>query len=274
MDESSVDVVPCATFEEFVQKVRPTRYVMDRMFRGQQNSRWKLQSMFDRWLGGRFLGPGLHNYDALFSGGRTGRVEFARMQLEIFRRHVSGMPSVPADLLSDDMQLWALGRHHGLVTPLLDWTQSPYIAAFFAFFSRLEGNHDGFKYGAGFCGPITILSDPVAVWELYYEDSVFQKGQFEVLTGRRADAFRQKAQAGLFTFLMNDLTVSMDDFFVRRRLGHLLRRYEIPGTETRSALASLRQMNITYGTLFPDLDGAAIEANLESIMNTWSLGGS
>jgi hypothetical protein len=58
---------------------------------------------------------------------------FARKQLKNFRLSIRGR--VDNGILSDtnDEELWAIGQHHGLATPLLDWSLAPYVALFFAF---------------------------------------------------------------------------------------------------------------------------------------------
>ena len=42
---------------------------------------------------------------------------------------------------------WAIGQHHGLKTPLLDWTKDPYKAVFFALGERKEKDDKRIVFG-------------------------------------------------------------------------------------------------------------------------------
>lgn len=83
------------------------------VFRGQSNYNWSLQPSIFR---------GLTN---------SNPVGLTQRQLEKFKVYARGR--VMNSDAWGDIRYWALGRHYGLKTPLLDWTASPFISAFFAF---------------------------------------------------------------------------------------------------------------------------------------------
>jgi hypothetical protein len=248
--DSGVRVHKCGSWNEFASEVRITRFAGWRVFRGQRDVKWKLSSMWERWLLRLKGGDPNRSVRDLFSEGAYEKIRDS--YLDRFKDYAIGLPKFSSVNLNNDKDWWALGRHHGLITPLLDWTKSPYIAAFFAFISYAEYLNPGLKFG----------SEPVAVWELVVDDKLLREGEFEVFTSLVDDAYRQKAQQGVFTYLAHDVHVDLESYLNSRGLGRLLARYEIPGQEMGRALSDLKLMNIAYASLFPDLDGAADQANL------------
>ncbi len=179
--------------------------------------------------------------------------------LEHFKALAVGLPGFQSSELKEN-DWWAIGRRHGLITPLLDWTKSPYVAAFFAFFDLADHDAPGFKTGAHARIPHSLKS--VAVWELVNDDRLKVGNEFEIVPSRVDFAQRQKNQQGVFTLLTHDVHLDVEAYLRSRKLGHLLAKYEISGQDMGQALADLNLMNINPATLFTDLDGAASMANL------------
>ena len=87
------------------------------IFRGHASENWKLESTLKRKMN------------------ETGNENIGEKTLDNFKKHCLGRRGHNPSRLSEN-EWWALGQHFGLNTPLLDWSDSPYVAAFFAFNSE------------------------------------------------------------------------------------------------------------------------------------------
>jgi hypothetical protein len=249
--------------------------VASRIYRGQRDTTWLLSSVFERWLL-RWKGEDPASDLRLFGAGAFDRIRDAYR--EQFKHVASVLPGVLADLEPDDW--WILGRHHGLVTPLLDWSESPYVAAFFAFMDYLDYANPGFKDGLATLGlgrggsAITYGEGHVAVWSLALADGVAVPDEFSVIAPQIPFApysARVRAQASMFTRLDHGVHLDVESHLRSRGIAHFLECFEIPTSDTAEAITDLRLMNISFATLFPDFDGAARQANLANALAAFGL---
>lgn len=267
-EANKVRFVKCDTWDDYIREIREERYLAisetevvsghGPIFRGHASPEWRLSSRLERAL--------IPQSEIRDENGEVENTNFRKMNglqwydnlcqelLTKFVENAAGLKDFPRNLPISET--WALGRHYGLLTPYLDWTESPYIAAFFAFselYKKLEFNSSIYtSFDDGF----------VRIWALRLWGELEKKDEFSVIYVPRYFGSRIWAQSGLFTNLRSQEFVDLESYLLSQELGHYLECYELPYSSAHTALRDLEQMNLTFSSLFPDLTGAAQQANI------------
>ena len=230
------------SWEEFLQLVIHPPY-SNWAFRGEHGS-WSLHSSLSRYL---------QNFDVA----REAWPEQEARILRIFKRKAHQFLERPP-AWDDDFQWLALMQHHGAPTRLIDFTWSPYVAAFFALERTLGDCVVWAMNPAGVASsraPHAGHMDPriQGNFELHY-----LKGNERFIWMGEPHTMNRRLIAQSGTFLVPGvLDVPVEEILGDRDQENIVAKLVLAASVREQGMRELYRMNITYATLFPDLDGLA-----------------
>ena len=234
-EPSEITPLEITTWSDFKQHVStlPTRKYI---FRGQERSlEWRLRTHFHR----------------------TGRADLKRLiyqDIPELHRATIHVTSHKFDLFDADERgaFYALVQHHGYPTPLLDWSYSPYVAAYFALSGLKKVDLDQNK-------SCRIFLFDRGQWDRDFNQLVDVAGvqpHFSVFSPMPLGNHRMSQQQALTTL------TNVDDIesYIRNREQEKGKTYleaiDLPNRERAEIMKDLEMMGITAASMFPGIDGA------------------
>jgi len=218
------------------------------IWRGQRRADWSLSTTLDR----------LFDRLGILLEASQKIEEKSNEHLSAFKYAARGRRGTNPAVLSEN-EWWALGQHFGLATPLLDWTRSPFAAAYFAF-EELAADHTPSR--------VVYALDQLAVIrkneELGPSLGSGRLPTIEFIEPLSDDNQRLVSQGGCFT--RAPVGVPIETWISRAFEASpepILWRIETPDADRAICLRALNRMNINHLSLFPDLSGASRSTNLK-----------
>ena len=234
------DIIRIESWQQYLSIIGDSPY-QNWAFRGQRDASMPLFSTISRYFMSFAVDPRAW-------AGQEKRI------LRIFKRKAIHFLDIVPDR-DDDFEWLALMQDHGAPTRLLDFTWSPYVAAFFALHNTTR---EGVIWA---CNPVEIekmkqvdLEKPGGFRKYFLSEA----GNFVWLGEPYAMNRRLIAQSGTFlvpAVLDKSIEEILKDYPSPRET---LIKFIMQATKVREkGMRELYRMNVTQASLFPDLDGLA-----------------
>ncbi len=202
------------------------------LFRGHSDSEWHLEPTLDRIQKEMSCSRYLHT-------------------IKIIREHVATCTGKKWDMETQEQMIdlgelrlplstyefMAYLRHNGFPSPLIDWTQSPYIAVFFAFgdiYSKADHVSIFVYRGDSMCGgspSMWVLGPSIKTFHTHF----LQQSEYSI-------CYRKEGEEIYFA--------NHEEFEEDVEDRGVLIKYDIPASERQKVLRKLDSMNITAYSLF------------------------
>jgi hypothetical protein len=210
------------------------------IFRGQCKP-WRLRTKFHR-------------------SGRSNLYRYRNEDIPQLHRHLSARTKHLFDLAIPDQfgSFCSMIQHHGYPTPMLDWSRSPYVAAFFAY--RTVSAEVVAKAGPNDKVRIHVFEEQL--WKTtfpQFPNMLFPGLHVSVIEFVALENERLIPQQGVSTVTnVDDVETYVQSCEPDRNAAYLT-SYDLPIKERSKVMGELSYMGITAGSLFPGLDGACEE---------------
>jgi hypothetical protein len=182
------------------------------------------------------------------------------------------IPFVSRPLQDDDWERLFFMQHFGIPTRLLDWSENPFVALYFALTSPSES--------AGADAVVWML-DPVS-WNRKSLDHITYTGGVLTVEESMLETYKPRAdvsdmnsdplaifgfhnsarivaQRGVFTICGKDVSHMEDIYQTRDYPADCLLKVRVPNAQKVGLLKSLFNVGFTHSVVYPDLSGLAKE---------------
>lgn len=235
------------SWEQFKTYVGTLQHRRQFLFRGQNNSLWRLRTSFHR-------------------RGRANLPRFVFEDVPMLHRHLRTKHLFNLTIPAENGAFFNLVRHHGYPTPLLDWSSSPYVAAFFAYRhlpnKECDSSAPDSKVRIHVFNRTQWERDQGQPLQLNSARLFLSVGDFLAIENERMIP----QQAASIVSNVDDVESFLKEAEIRNGVPYLT-AIDLPKRERRRVINELSYMGITAGPLFPGLDGVCeefTERNFES----------